>query len=134
MPDLTALTRLVQEHVGDGRPMTIRAFAELAIDPETGISISKSTVGNLVQGHTIKITPAVLRAVAAGLGLPLVDVQLAATQQYVGLLLDDPFDTPSGDTDAVVRVAHKPGQKASDMPATRKFVEQAQQADARDAR
>ncbi|MEV6313404.1 hypothetical protein AB0M10_33050 [Streptomyces sp. NPDC051840] len=124
MPDQTdALTRLVQEHVGDGRDLTIRAFAQRAVDPETGTSVSKSTAGNLVQGHTIKITPEVLRAVAAGLGVPLADVQAAAMAQYLGVVVDDPFDTPPGDDDVVVRVAHRPDQGADDMPTVRAFVE-----------
>lgn len=127
MPDQNdALTRLVQEHVGDGRAITIRAFARNAVDPETGTTISKSTVGNLVQGHSIKITPEVLRAIAAGLALPFAKVQMAAMRQYVGIVVDDPFDTPPGDDDVVVRVAHDPARTAEDMPAVRAFVERSQ--------
>lgn len=85
-----ALTRLVKEHVGEGRPLTIRVFAERAIDPETGTTISKSTAGNLVTGSRIKITPEVLGAIAAGLGVPLRLVQAAAAEQYVGVVLNDP--------------------------------------------
>jgi hypothetical protein len=126
MPDQTdALTRLVQEHVGDGRALTIRAFAQRAVDPETGTTVSKSTAGNLVLGHSIKITPEVLRAIAAGLGVPLADVQAAAMAQYVGIVVTDPFDTPPGDDDAVVRVAHEPRRTDGDMPTVRAFVERA---------
>ncbi|WP_407553121.1 hypothetical protein QOM21_24070 [Streptomyces sp. Pv4-95] len=120
-----ALTRLVQEHVGDGRPLTVRAFAERAIDPESGRSISKSTAGNLAKGHQVKITPEVLRAIAAGLGVPLTAVQAAAIQQYVGIIVDDPFGVGPGDDDAVVRVAHDPEVTAADMPATRRFLDEA---------
>lgn len=124
MPDHNdALTRLVQEHVGDGRALTIRAFAQHAVDPESGTSISKSTAGNLVQGHSVKITPEVLRAIAAGLGVPFAQVQMAAMRQYVGIVVDDPFNTPAGDDDVVVRVAHHPSKGAEDMPAVRAFVE-----------
>ena len=124
MPDQSdALTRLVQEHVGDGKPITIRAFAEQAVDPETGTTISKSTAGNLVQGHIIKIDPGVLGAIAAGLGVPLAEVQAAAMAQYMGIVVDDPFDTPPGDDDVVVRVAHHPGRSAESMPTVRAFVE-----------
>lgn len=130
MPDQgDALTRLVQEHVGDGRPLTIRAFAARAVDPETGASISKSTVGNLVQGHQIKITPVVLRAIAAGLGESLGKVQAAATRQYVGIVLDDPFGTDPGDDDAVVRVAHAPEATGDDLPTTRAFIERMRRGD-----
>lgn len=127
MPDQTdALTRLVQEHVGEGRALTVRAFAERAVDPVTGTSVSKSTAGNLVQGHRIKITPEVLAAIAAGLGLPLARVQAAAMEQYVGVVVDDPFNTPPGEDDVVVRVAHEPGKAAEDMPAVRAFLKRAE--------
>ncbi|MEV7897282.1 helix-turn-helix transcriptional regulator [Streptomyces cyaneofuscatus] len=124
MPDHSdALTRLVQEHVGDGRALTIRAFAERAIDPKSGTSISKSTAGNLVQGHSVKISAEVLGAIAAGLGVPLAQVQLAAMKQYIGVVVDDPFDASTADDDTVVRVAHHPARAAEDMPAVRAFVE-----------
>ncbi|NEB83929.1 helix-turn-helix transcriptional regulator [Streptomyces anulatus] len=124
MPDRSnALTRLVQEHVGAGRKLTIRDFAEAAVDPASGTSISKSTAGNLVKGHSIKISKEVLGAIAAGLGVPLAQVQLAAMRQYVGVVVDDPFGTDPGDDDTVVRVAHDPERTAEDMPAVRAFVE-----------
>lgn len=124
MPDHSdALTRLVQEHVGAGRALTIRDFAQAAVDPKSGTSISKSTAGNLVQGHSVKITPEVLGAIAAGLGVPLAQVQLAAMRQYVGVVVDDPFDADPGDDDTVVRVAHDPDLSAEDMPTVRAFVE-----------
>lgn len=120
-----ALTRLVQERVGDGRSLTIRAFAERAIDPETGTSISKSTAGNLVQGHRIKITPEVLGAIAAGLGVDLPVVQAAAMAQYVIGAATDPFNTTPGDDDVVVRVARDLGAEpgAEDMSTIRAFAD-----------
>ena len=128
MPDQAdALTRLVQEHVGEGRALTVRAFAHRAVDPVSGTSISKSTAGNLVQGHQIKITPEVLGAIAAGLRLPLAAVQAAAMQQYVGIVVDDPFDTPPGEDDVVVRVAHDLSKSAKDMPTVRAFLDRVEQ-------
>jgi hypothetical protein len=125
MPDQSdALTRLVQEHVGRGRPITIRDFAAAAIDPRTGEGLSKSTVGNLTQGHTIKITPQIVRAIAAGLGEPLARVQAAAMEQYLGVVVDDPIGVEPGDTDAVVRVAHPAGE-SGDTPEVRAFIEEA---------
>ncbi|MGW9437770.1 hypothetical protein [Streptomyces sp. NPDC055607] len=120
-----ALTRLVQEHVGEGRALTVRAFAERAVDPVSGTRVSKSTAGNLVQGHQIKITPEVLAAIAAGLDLPLAEVQAAAMRQYVGIVVDDPFATPAGEDDVVVRVAHDPEKGAEDMPTVRAFLDRA---------
>jgi len=84
-----ALTRLVQQHVGEGRAMRIREFAARAVDPETGTSISKSLVGNLVTGSQVKISPALIRAIAAGLNVPLRTVQAAAAEQYVGVTLSE---------------------------------------------
>ncbi|MFD3741632.1 hypothetical protein [Streptomyces sp. NPDC058629] len=43
--------------------------------------------------------------------------------QYIGVVVDDPFGTPPGDDDTVVRVAHHPARGAGDMPAVRAFVE-----------
>ncbi|MET9955651.1 helix-turn-helix transcriptional regulator [Streptomyces sp. NPDC006339] len=127
MPDQTdALTRLVQEHVGEGRALSVRAFAQRAVDPKSGTRISKSTVGNLVQGHRIKIGPEVLAAIATGLGVPLSVVQAAAMQQYLGVVVDDPFGTPAGDEDVVVRVAHEAGKTAEDMPTVRAFLDWAE--------
>lgn len=87
-PAPDALTRLVQAHVGEGRPLRIRRFADRAVDPETGWTPSKSLVGNIVAGHQVKVTPALVRAVAAGLSVPLRAVQTAAAEQYLGLVLD----------------------------------------------
>lgn len=84
-----ALTRLVKKHVGEGKALRIREFADRAVDPETGLTLSKSLVGNIVAGHQVKITPELVRAIAAGLDAPLRLVQAAAVEQYVGLVLDD---------------------------------------------
>lgn len=88
-PSPDALTRLVQQHVGEGRSLRIRQFAERAVDPDTGWTPSKSLVGNIVAGHQVKVSPPLVRAVAAGLGVPLRLVQVAAAEQYLGLVLDE---------------------------------------------
>jgi len=88
-PRPDALTRLVQAHVGESRRLRIREFAERAVDPETGWAPSKSLVGNIVAGQQVKVSPSLLRAVAAGLDVPLRRVQAAAAEQYLGLILDD---------------------------------------------
>ncbi|MFF7485577.1 hypothetical protein ACFZBC_08775 [Streptomyces luteogriseus] len=116
MPEQSdALTRLVQEHVGRGRRLTVRAFEERAVDPVSGRRLSKSLAGNIVQGHQIKVTPEVLRAIAAGIGESLAAVRAAAIQQYIGIEVTDPFQTPPGDDDTVVRVAHEVGASAGDL-------------------
>lgn len=84
-----ALTRLVQAHVGENRRLRIREFAERAVDPESGWSPSKSLVGNIVAGHQVKVTPGLIRAIAGGLGVLVGLVQVAAAEQYLGLVLTD---------------------------------------------
>lgn len=123
MPDQNdALTRLVQEHVGRGRRLTVRAFEERAVDPVSGRRLSKSLAGNIVQGHQIKVTPEVLRAIAAGIGESLSKVHTAAIKQYIGIEVTDPFQTPPGDDDTVVRVAHEVGATAEDLEQVRQVV------------
>lgn len=117
-----ALTRLVQEHVGRGRRLTFRAFEEQAIDPVSGKRISKSTAENVARGHQIKIAPEVLRAIAAGIGVSLAEVRVAAIRQYIGLEVSDPFDTPDDADDTVVRVAHKVGATGDDLAAAKKAL------------
>jgi hypothetical protein len=117
-----ALTRLVQEHVGRGRRLTFRAFEEQAVDPVTQRRISKSTAENVVKGHQIKVTPEVLRAIAAGIGEDIRRVRIAAIRQYIGIEVTDPFDTPSGDDDTVVRVAHEVGATAAELEQARRAV------------
>ncbi|GGQ48517.1 hypothetical protein [Streptomyces asoensis] len=120
MPDHEdALTRLVQEHVGRGRRLTFRAFEEQAVDPLTGRRISKSTAENVARGHQIKVTPEVLRAIAAGIGVDLGRVRVAAIRQYIGIEVTDPFDTDPGADDAVVRVAHEVGASSEELAAAR---------------
>jgi len=110
-----ALTRLVQEHVGRGRRLTFRAFEEQAVDPVTGRRISKSTAENVAKGHQIKVTPSVLRAIAAGIGEDPAKVRRAAIRQYIGIEVTDPFNTDPGDDDTVVRVAHEVGASAEEL-------------------
>ncbi|MFH9823076.1 hypothetical protein [Streptomyces bobili] len=118
-----ALTRLVQEHVGRGRPLTFRAFEERAVDPVTGYRMGKSTAGEVARGHWIKITPAILRAIAAGIGVDPAVVRAAAYRQYIGIEVTDPFSTPPGDDDTVVRVAHELGSTAAELEQARRVLD-----------
>lgn len=117
-----ALTRLVQEHVGRGRRLTFRAFEEQAVDPVTGRRISKSTAENVAKGHQIKVTPEVLRAIAAGIGEDLTRVHRAAIRQYIGIEVTDPFNTEPGDDDTVIRVAHEVGATAEELDQARRAL------------
>lgn len=99
MPDPETLTQLVSEHVGHGT-ITYRVFEDRAIDPETGYRPSKSTLWKVARGEPVKISPQIVRAIAAGLGLRLARVAAAAAYQYTGLIA-----SPAGTGTAI----HAPG-------------------------
>jgi hypothetical protein len=67
----------------------------------------------------IKVNPALIRAIATGLGLPHQRVASAATRQYIGFEISDPFGGKYGE----VLVAHRPGMTAEDMPIVRSILE-----------
>lgn len=123
MPDQDdALTRLVQEHVGRGRRLTFRAFEEQAVDPLTGRRISKSTAENVARGHQIKVTPEVLRAIAAGIGVDRSLVHAAAIRQYIGIEVTD-LETGTGDDDTVIRIAHEVGASSEELEHARRVLD-----------
>jgi hypothetical protein len=119
-----ALTRLVQEHVGRGKRLTFRAFEEQAVDPRTGRRISKSTAENVAKGHQIKVTPEVLRAIAAGIGEDLTRVRRAAIRQYIGIEVSE-LDADPGDDDTVIRVAHQVGASRAELEQARRSLDSA---------
>ncbi|MGY0067676.1 hypothetical protein ACWZEH_12790 [Streptomyces sp. QTS137] len=118
-----ALTRLVQQHVGRGKRLTFRAFEEQAVDPRTGRRIGKSTAQNVTRGHQIKVTPEVLRAIAAGIDVDISLVRAAAIRQYIGIEVTDPYGAESGADDAVVRVAHEVGASAAELERARRVLD-----------
>ncbi|MGW5509917.1 hypothetical protein ACWEV9_19395 [Streptomyces albogriseolus] len=79
-----ALTELVMGQVGEGRRMTTREFAAVAVDPQSGWSPSKSLVGNIISGMRYKVTPQFVSALAAGLGIDRRIVATAAHFQVIG--------------------------------------------------
>lgn len=118
-----ALTALVQEQVGTGKRYSTRAFAELAVDPESGYSPGKSLIGKIIGGHSYQISPELVRALATGLSLPPGQVARAAAQQFIGV--DDPLPTDSKRAAGVtVRVAHQPGTTSREMPQAQAWVEE----------
>lgn len=80
------LTDLVAARVGPGSAMTYRKFEELAVDPKTKHHPSRDVLWKISKGKPVKVDPAIVRAVAAGLGLPEERVQAAAAYQYTGLV------------------------------------------------
>ncbi len=94
--------------------VTYRKLAELAIDPQTGQSLTHNTLWKIGHGDMVKIAPWIVRAIAAAIGRPVREVQAAAAEQYIGLLADDPFEAST--PEATVVVAHVPGLRRADMP------------------
>lgn len=82
-----ALTELVQQHVGTHRGsdnMSVAAFAKKAVDPDSGYRPSNGLIGKIVAGATYKVTPELIGAIAAGLGLPREIAAAAAHLQLIG--------------------------------------------------
>lgn len=79
-----ALTELVRQHVGPGRRWSTRGFAEIAVDPDTGWSPSKSLIAKIIAGEKYDVTHQLVGALAAALGLPRGVVAAAAHFQVLG--------------------------------------------------
>ena len=129
--DTETLAELMSERAGkrgSGLP-TWEQVGKKAVDSVTGYRPSPNLLWKVASGQDVKINPPLVRAIAAAFSLPLDRVQLAAARQFIGLEVDDPFGTPAGDDDTVVRVAHVRGKRAEDMPATREFLERAARGD-----
>lgn len=76
------LTELVASALADG--LTYRAFHERAVDPETGYRPSMDTLHKVSKAKSIRLTPDLVRAIAAGLRVAPLRAQRAAAFQYAG--------------------------------------------------
>jgi len=107
------LSSLVRSQVGPEGEMTYNAFLDRAVDPETGYRPSISIVQRLAKSQPVKINPALVRAIAAGLkGVSLRRAQEATFREYIGELPDE--------ADVVVTAASSDGVSISseDTPLT----------------
>lgn len=113
------LTDLVGSAVGPGGRWTYVAFQKRAVDPDTGYRPSTGTIQKIKEGQLVKIKPELVRAIAAGLGLPVARVGVAAHTQYIGTPLEsrDPFPGEHSPA-AAVTVTAVPGMTSDDMPVT----------------
>ncbi|MCP3817789.1 hypothetical protein NLX86_06465 [Streptomyces sp. A3M-1-3] len=112
-----ALTELVQQHVGAGKRWSTREFSEVAVDPDTGWAPSKSLIGKIIAGQGYSVTPQLVSAVAAGLGLPREVVAAAAHFQVIGYTESE---LAGG---APATVLHRIGQRPPDAPKSRAVAE-----------
>lgn len=81
-----ALADLVKRRRADRR-FSLRALAERCIDPDTGVQEIKHAWIERLEKREPVIPPQLpqLRALAAGLALPLRDIQDAAGEQFLGI-------------------------------------------------
>ena len=82
-----ALTELVQQHVGThtgSEKMTVAAFQRKAVDEESGYQPSTGLIGKIIAGDSYTVTPKLVGAIAAGLGIPREIVGAAAHLQLIG--------------------------------------------------
>lgn len=104
-----ALTELMRRHVGThmGGRWTVAAFVERAVDPDTGYQPSTGLVGKMIKGEGYKVTPELISALAAGLGLPRDIVAAAAHFQLIGY---DESELADGAPAALInRLGARPG-------------------------
>jgi hypothetical protein len=77
------LARLVSEAMAE-RSLSLRSFTDLAIDPDTGYRMSHTLANRIRTGRSFRPTPQLMRAIAAGTGRPMREVQAAAAVQFLG--------------------------------------------------
>lgn len=86
------LTQLVVAALANG--LTYRALELKAVDPDTGERVGRTTLWKVSKGQDIQVTPSVVRAVAASIGVSPHRAQRAAAAQYIGYYI--PEDTAGG--------------------------------------
>lgn len=64
--------------------LSLRKFSQLAVDPRSGYRMSHHLAKSVRAGNYFRITPEVIRAIAAGTGRSVAVVQLAAAAQFLG--------------------------------------------------
>lgn len=108
------LSQLVAERAGKASggngKITFVALHERSVDPETGYQPSANLLWKVATDQDVKVHQALVRAIAAGLGLPLARVQAAAAYQYTGYVAT----RVNGGT-----VVHDPGAVTDDLPRSR---------------
>lgn len=111
--DPETLTQLVVAALEGG--LTYRALESRAVDPETGYKPSRATLWKVAKGQEIILTPKLVQAVAAAIGVSPERAQRAAAVQYAGY-------TPVGaDGGTVLRETDAP---ASDLTPERSLIKE----------
>lgn len=126
--DTETLAQLVSEQAGEGKRYTFKELANRSVDPESGYSPSPNLVWTIASGKSVKLNKELVRALAAGLGLPPQRVADAAHRQFLGWYSSEPSDEVTAveegeeeGEDVVYRVAAKAGITPRQMPAVKAF-------------
>lgn len=127
------LADLINARAGkrSGAPLSFEQLSEISVDRETAYQPSASYLWKIANGEDVKINPRLIRAIAAGLELPLDRVQTAAARQYLGWQAVDP-GIAGGDDDEVIRVARRDGVTPGDSSRVERFVRQSRDEDTSD--
>ncbi|MFE0329025.1 hypothetical protein ACFW08_20030 [Streptomyces sp. NPDC058960] len=124
--DAETLAQLVSARAGKGKDYTFEQLANRSVDPETGYRPSPNLVWKIASGQDVKMNPRLVKALAAGLGLPPKRVADAAHRQFLGWYSTEfPIERDEQDEeeDAVYRVATAAGVTPDQMPAVKAFFE-----------
>ena len=106
--DLTDLLRTRRADLG----LAYERLGQRCVDPETGTRVSGSWLHRLETGLPVNApTLEQLRAIAAGLGLPLANLQDAAGAQFLGIVAVHPEVSPS----ARILLLHAEGLSPDDL-------------------
>lgn len=89
MDSKETMAQLVAAHAGTGRELTFAALAQRSVDPRTGYQPSPNLLWRIASGEMVKVNPALVRAVTAGLGLPPERIARAAAVQFIGWVPGD---------------------------------------------
>jgi hypothetical protein len=135
--DTETLADLINAKAGkrSGSPMSFEDLSKISVDERSGYRPSGSMLWKIAHHQGIKVNPDLVRAVAAGLGLPLDRVEAAAHRQYIsGYAAVDPGLGGGGDDDEVIRAARRVGSTPGDDGGVEEFVRKSREDDAPEQR
>jgi hypothetical protein len=133
--DTETLADLINAKAGkrSGKALSFDDLSAISVDETSGYRPSGSMLWKIANHQGVKVNPELVRAVAAGLGLPQERVEAAAHRQYIGAFAAvDPGLGGGGDDDEVVRVARRVGATPGDGTRVEEFVRRSREDEAPD--
>lgn len=133
--DTETLADLINAKAGkrSGKALSFDDLSEASVDPESGYRPSGSMLWKIANYQGLKVNPDLVRAVAAGLELPLARVEAAAHRQFIGpYAAVDPGLGGGGADDEVIRAAKRAEATPGDGGGVEEFVRLSREEDAPD--